>query len=96
MTNSSEQLKKYKDIKNKLQKSFPKGNTNWLGFTIDICYGGNKEADIKRVSLGGVASEQNLGDDFLKLIMQSTEDQIDFWQKAVLQDIAELEKALKH
>lgn len=95
MIESAKQLRKYKEILKKLKKTFPKGTTNWQGFTLDISYGGNKEADIKRLSLGGVASGNTLGDDFLKMIIQSTEDNITFWQKAVLRDIKELEESLK-
>jgi len=95
MINSAEQLEKYKAVKAKLEKVFPKGKTNWQGFTLDIYFGGNKETDLKRVSLGGVSSDEKLGDEFLKILIQSTNDQIDFWQKSVIRDIQELEKALK-
>lgn len=95
MINSAQQLKKYKAILAKLNKRYPKGKTNWEGFTIDISYGGNKEANISRVCLGGVASDAKVGDEFLGILIKSTEDQIDFWQKAVIQDMRELEDSLK-
>lgn len=95
MINSAEQLKKYKTILATLKKRYPKEKTNWEGFTIDISYGGNKEPDIKRVCIGSIASEKEVGDEFLKLLIKTTEDQIDFWQKSVLRDIKELEESLK-
>ena len=95
MIESAKQLTKYKNILKKLKKSFPKGKTNWQGFTIDISYGGNKDIDIKRVCLGGIASEKELGDEFLNLLIKSTEDNITFWQKSVVRDLQELENSLK-
>lgn len=92
---SSTQLSKYKDIKSKLTKNFPKGRTEWLGFTIDISYGGNKHHDISRLSLGGVAGDKEVGDAFLALITKAVEDNIAFWQGFVEKDIKELEESLK-
>lgn len=94
MITSAEQLSKYKAIKEKLKKSFPKG-AGYTGFTVNIFYGGNKEVDISRVSVGGVASEQGRSDEFLTLINKSVDDNIDFWQKCVIRDIKELEESLK-
>jgi len=66
-----------------------------MAFTIDIYYGGNKEVAFPRICLGGIASEITVGDEFLKLLIKSTEDNISFWQKAVLRDLKELEDSLK-
>ena len=93
MVNTGEQLKKYKAIRDKLKKTFPKG-AGYTGFTIDICYGGNKEPDIKRVSLGGVSSDPKINQEFLTIVTQAVEDNIDFWQKAVRRDIKQLEESL--
>jgi hypothetical protein len=49
MIESAKQLKKYKEILKKLEKDFPKQRVGYTGFTIDVSYGGNKEADLKRV-----------------------------------------------
>lgn len=94
MIESAKQLRKYKTILAKLNKTFPKGRTN-QGFTIDISYGGNREPDIKRLGLGGVASDPSLGNEFLEIVFQSTKDNIEFWQKMVLHDIRTLEDSLK-
>tara|TARA_R110000822_G_scaffold36734_3_gene103191 strand:+ start:687 stop:974 length:288 start_codon:yes stop_codon:yes gene_type:complete len=93
MVNTGEQLKKYKAIRDKLKKTFPKG-AGYTGFTIDICYGGNKEPDIKRVSLGGASSDPKINQEFLTIVTQAVEDNIDFWQKAVRRDIKQLEESL--
>lgn len=94
--NSANNLIKYKKILKQLNKTFPKGQTNWMGFTIDVSYGGNKTPDIERLSLGGVASEKELGDQFLKLLLRSTKNNIVFWEKAVQKDIKDLQRALNY
>jgi len=65
-------------------------------FTISIAYGGNKEfeSSLNRICLGGIASEKHVGDDFVKLLIKSTEDQIKFWEDAVKRDIEELQASL--
>lgn len=97
MIKSAEQLILYKKVLAKLKKNFPKGETNWTGFTISIAYGGNKqfEPDLERICLGGIATEKPVGDDFLKLLIKSTEDQIKFWEDTVQRDIKELQNSLK-
>lgn len=94
MVNTAEQLVKYKAIKEKLTKNFPKGKTEWLGFTIDISYGGNKEPDIERFCLGGIAGEKEVGDAFLALLLKSADDNIAFWEDCVKRDMKELEASL--
>ena len=95
MVQSASQLTKYKKILKKLEKDFPKGKVGYSGFNIDVCYGGNEEPDIQRVNLGGVANDHKISQEFLDLLLQTTKDNIDFWQKFVLMDIKELEDSLK-
>ena len=95
MVNTATQLKKYKDLKAKINKDFKGKGAGYMGFTIDICYGGNKEVDLKRVSLGGIACKDGMSNDFLSMIREAIDGNIDFWQKQVLRDIQTLEESLK-
>ena len=94
MINSSQQLIKYKKALKDLNKLFPKDETSYCGFTIDVSLGGNKKIDFNRLSVGGVSSDKNVGDDFLKLMKQSIEDNIKFWEANVKREIKEMQKAL--
>lgn len=94
MVNSAIQLKKYKKILAKLEKDYPNKNPV-MGFTVNLCYGGNKEVDISRIELGGVSSRPNLNKEFLALIFQAVEDNIKFWTDCVERDIKELKHSLE-
>lgn len=93
MVNSAEQLVKYKKILAKLQKDFPKKST-YKSFTINVFYGGNKEVDIQRVTIGGASNDLSMGNDFYNLLVQSVQDNISFWEGCVKRDLKELEDAL--
>lgn len=94
MIESAKQLKKYKEILKKLEKDFPKQRVGYTGFTIDVSYGGNKEADLKRVIISKSVDDSS-AQELLDIVVKSVRVQIDFWERAVLQDIKNLEKALK-
>lgn len=93
MNSTATTLDKAKKDLAKLNKNFPKGKT-YMGFTIDISYGGNKTPDHTRISLGGVASRQDLSSDFLALIKEAMEDNVKFWGNECIKELEELNKVL--
>ena len=95
MIHSAKQLLKYKQIKESLKKQFPKGKAGYTGFTIDVSYGGNKEVNLKRINLGGIASDLSVNQEFLDMLTKVVEDNISFWENTVKLDIQQLENSLK-
>ena len=95
MLNSSKNLTKYKQIKKKLEKCYPKGSAGYTGFTISVSMGGNKEPDFNRIELGGVACREGMSNEFLKLLIESVDNNIEFWEKCVERDIKELQQTLE-
>jgi len=94
MVKSAIQLTKYKNIKAKLKKDYPKG-FQYTGVTLDLYYGGNKEVDISRIAIGGISSDKDLNNKLYDLILQGVEDNIKFWEEVVIRDIKELNESLK-
>jgi len=94
MIESANQLIKYKKLLKKLEKDFPKQRVEYTGFTIDVSYGGNKEADLKRIIISKSLDDSS-AQELLDIVVKSVRVQIDFWERVVLQDIKNLEKALK-
>lgn len=80
----------------KLEKQFKNGKVGYNGFTIDIFYGGNKQVDINRVSVGGVGSPEDTGQKLYDLTMECLKGNLKFWEDAAKRDIQELYKALEN
>ncbi|MFW6243356.1 MAG: hypothetical protein ACOC2W_04285 [bacterium] len=94
MSNVPDQIRKVKKQIAKLEKTFKGGVPKYYGFTIDLCYGGNKEPDIERISLGGVAGEEQDSKQFYDLVLKSLKLNLKFWENEAKRQIKELQECL--
>jgi hypothetical protein len=92
MVNSAEKLMKYKKALRELKEVYPKGAV-LSGFTIDISFGRDKRHE--KLSIESVATSREAGTELLNIVILSLKYNIDFWEKAVIRDIKELQNALK-
>lgn len=78
-----------------------KGNFVFVdGFTIDIHYGGNEEADIKNVCIGSIADylqkDENTAKALYELMIKSLENDLKFWLDSARRDMLELQEVLNN
>lgn len=94
MTNIVKQIRETKKKINKLEKDFKRGVPPYHGFNIDLCYGGNKEPDIEKISIGGIACEKETSKIFYDLVLNSLKLNLKFWENEAKKEIEELQKCL--
>jgi hypothetical protein len=87
-----------KDLKKKISKferDFKRGVPPYQGFTIDISYGGNKENDIERVTIGSVYHVKEMGETFYNLVLDCMKQSLEQWKKTAQSEIQDLYKCLE-
>lgn len=94
MSNTATHIKDLRSKIEKLEKDFKRGVPPFQGFTIDLYYGGNKETDIERISIGTIASEKEIGQQFYDLVLLSLKNSLKFWEQSAAIELAELTTVL--
>lgn len=79
----------------KLKNDFKRGIPPYQGFTLDISYGGNKEPDIRRVSVGSISHPEGDGKIFYDLVLNSLILSLEYWKGVAKREIEELYKSLE-
>lgn len=78
----------------KLESDFKRGIPPYLGFTIDISYGGNSENDLERIIIGSISDDEDISKKFYEMVLNSLNKSLSFWEKAGEQELIELQKCL--
>lgn len=80
----------------KLEKNFRNGKVSpGASFTIDVYYGGNKEVDFHRISIGGISDEtQKANQLFHDLILGQLKFSRKFWVDVAEREVKQLNEIL--
>jgi len=95
MEDTATHIRHLKDKIYKLEKDFKRGVPPFMGFTIDVFYGGNEEVDIPRFEIGSIAHEEKTGEIFYNLILSSLKASLDHWKNIARIEIESLTKSLE-
>jgi len=90
------QIKEHRRKIAKLEKDFAKRgpqSTVW-GFMVDLFYGGNKEPDVERITIGSIADPEGTGQALYDMVLASLKNGLKFWEDAAKRDLAELQETL--
>ena len=95
MTNTATQIKEIKRKISKLENDFKRGVAPYTGFTINVCYGGNKQVDIERFEVGTISNPEGDSKLFYDFILNSLRGSLKFWEDIAKREIEELYDSLK-
>lgn len=95
MVESVKHINLIKSKIDKLEKQFKRGIGDYAGFTLDVYYEGNREVDVSRVTIGGVANGEGTAKLFYNLVLENLKNSLKFWKGQAEKDLLELTLALK-
>lgn len=95
-TNTPMRIYKLKEQIKELEKRYKRGVHPADCFTIDICYGGNKETALDRVVIGGVSHDDDTSVLFYNLVLKSLKQSLKFWEDTAKSEIKELYASLEN
>jgi len=90
MNNTVEKIKELRVKINKLETTYKRGIPPFEGFTIDLCFGGNRHTDIERIGIGSISDTETAGKDFYNLILNSLKNSLQYWEKQAESELKEL------